>query len=408
MPAAALHRLRGRYLRRCPVQVDDAGIAARGRSARDEDLAHVIERMAAVVADQGVALAEALPRASSGGVEASHRLVGARVEGAAVGRHVDPRVKRQVQRPPCRARAGHRRSCAPPGTSGPPSVISISPLLQRGDARVPTAGRHALPKAPRIGVRVEDVRLDEAVELGVLVPAGEEQGPVHEVGQAAAEDVVARRHVHRRVRARGGVPHRGAGVVVDRVGLGCVVAHRVVGEHLPVLEQRDVHAHHRPVDNRAPLAHFALVVVTAAAAASASLAVAAMVRRSSRRSSAGSWATESSSSWPSNGARGAVVSKRGRGGYGRREMEAATRRRERTRRGAGPCGAGVAAPQPALHCAEEERGWRLAANERTELAHLAASLVCEELSGGRACLAAEPAGAGAPLSGPSNYLAKRP
>ena len=45
----------------------------------------------------------------------------------------------------------------------------------------------------------------------------------------------------------------GAREVLHRVGLGCVVADRVVGEHLPVGEQRDVHAHHRPVDDRAPL-----------------------------------------------------------------------------------------------------------------------------------------------------------
>ena len=254
LPAAVRHRRRSRYLRRSPVDVDDAGIIARGPSARDEDLAHVIEGMAAVVAVQGVALAEVLPRASSGCIEAPHRRVGTGVEGTAIGRYVHPRIQRLVERGRVeRAQTTVRFEHLRHGRSA--RGDQRLPVGKGGDARVPPSGRHVRPKAPRIGVRVEEVRLHEAVELGVHGPTGDEQGSVHEVDQAAAKDVVARGHVHRRLRAGGGVPHRGAGVVLDRVGLGCVVAHRVIREHLSVREQRHVHGHHRPVDNRAPLAH---------------------------------------------------------------------------------------------------------------------------------------------------------
>jgi hypothetical protein len=102
------------------------------------------------------------------------------------------------------------------------------------------------------------VRLNDALELGILVPAREEQRPVREVGQAAAEDVVAGVHVHRSLDAGGGVPHSRASVVVHREGLGRCIADRVVREHLPVLEQRHVHTHNRPVDQRAPLTHIPL------------------------------------------------------------------------------------------------------------------------------------------------------
>ena len=103
--------------------------------------------------------------------------------------------------------------------------------------------------------RVEDVRLDDAVELRVLVAAGEEHPAVEEVRQPAAEDVEARVDVDRRLRAGLRIPDRRARVVVHRVGLGRVVADRVVRQHLAVRQQRDMHADDRPVDDGPPLAH---------------------------------------------------------------------------------------------------------------------------------------------------------
>src|SRR6185436_13929932 len=97
LPAAVRHRRRSGYLRRSPVQVDDARVFAGELAAGDEDLAHVIHRMAAVVAVQAVARAEGLPRASSCRAEAAHRLVGTRVEGPAIGRYVHPGIQRQVE-----------------------------------------------------------------------------------------------------------------------------------------------------------------------------------------------------------------------------------------------------------------------------------------------------------------------
>ena len=106
--------------------------------------------------------------------------------------------------------------------------------------------------------------------------------------------------VHRRLRAGRGVPDRRAGVVVDVVALGRQIAHRVVGEDLPVLEQRDVDPDDRPIDDRPPTAELARILGGARAAAAVKRSgVAASVRRSNRRSVArSSGATASSSRWP--------------------------------------------------------------------------------------------------------------
>ncbi len=258
LAAAVLHRRGSSDLRGGPIQVDDSGIPARCSSARDQDLADVEVDVAAVRAVQRVTLAKALPGASPGGVEASHRRVRTRVEGPPVGGDVDPRVERQVERSRgerAQAAVGHAH------LRGVRAALRDQhlPISQGSHGRVPAVRRHVRPKAPRVGVRIEDMCLDDAVELRVLVPAGDEQGPVHEVRQAAAEDVVARGHGDRRLRSSSWVPHGGAGVVVNRIGLARVVSHRVVREHLAVLEQGRVDAHDRPVFDRAPLPHLTLV-----------------------------------------------------------------------------------------------------------------------------------------------------
>jgi hypothetical protein len=79
-------------------EVDHPCVLARVAPAGDEHLANVEQRVAAVVSVQRVALAEALPCTVAVGVEDAHRLIRAGVEGPAVGRLVDPRIQRQVQR----------------------------------------------------------------------------------------------------------------------------------------------------------------------------------------------------------------------------------------------------------------------------------------------------------------------
>ena len=76
--------------------------------------------------------------------------------------------------------------------------------------------------------------------------------------EPAAEDVEAGVDVHGGVGSRGGVPNRGPCVVVDGK-VSVAVTDRVVGQHLAVGQQGDVHPDHRPVLNRAPLAHQVLV-----------------------------------------------------------------------------------------------------------------------------------------------------
>ena len=246
------HRCGRGHLRRRAVDVDDPGVGARAGSARDEDLPDVVEGAAAVAAVQRVALAEGLPRPATAGVERAHGLVRARVEGAAVGSHVEPRVQRQVER------RGVERAQAARGRADLRHVGAALgdqhlAVAQRGDARIPPAGRHVGAEAPRVRRRVEGVGLDDPVQLCVLVAARQEDRPVRQVREPAAEDVEAGIDVDRRLRPGRRVPHRGAGVVMDRIGLGRVVADGVVGEHLAVREQRDVDADHGPVHDRAPL-----------------------------------------------------------------------------------------------------------------------------------------------------------
>ena len=84
--------------------------------------------------------------------------------------------------------------------------------------------------------------LDDAVQLLVSIPAGDEHPAVDEMAQPAAEDVVAGVDVDRRLGARRRIPDGRARMVLQDVLLGGEVANRVVRENLPVRQQRNVHA----------------------------------------------------------------------------------------------------------------------------------------------------------------------
>ena len=157
------------------------------------------------------------------------------------------------------------------GVSTRPEVMSISPLLSGVTVGYQRPPSHVRAEAPQVRRGIEDMRLDDAVELLVLVAAGDEHPAVEEMREAAAEDVEAGVDVDRRLRARRRIPHRRARVVLHRVRLGRVVADRVVGQHLAVRQQRDVDADDRPVDDRTPLAHVLRAPAAAAAAVRAAL-----------------------------------------------------------------------------------------------------------------------------------------
>ena len=97
------------------------------------------------------------------------------------------------------------------------------------------------------------MRLDNPVQLRILVAAGEEQRAVDEVGEPRAEDVEARIDGGRRVRPRHGVVDGGSREVVHRKALRRAIADGVPGQHLAVRQQGHVNADDRPVDDRAPL-----------------------------------------------------------------------------------------------------------------------------------------------------------
>ena len=258
MLAPAVGHRRGRVDHRFRVvDVDDPRVSARAAAAGDEHLAHVVERVAAVAAVDGVALAEGLPGAGPVRVELSHRLVGTGVERPAVRRHVEPRIERQVQR---------RRAQRPQRSSRRAHLGDVRAALgdqhlavaQRRDRRIPPLGRHVRAEAPGIRQVVEHMGLDDPVERRVLVPACQEQHPVAQVGETAAEHVEPG-HVHLCLGAGLWIPDRGAREVVDGERLRGPVADGVVGQHLPVRQHGHVHPHDRPVDERAPAAHLVLV-----------------------------------------------------------------------------------------------------------------------------------------------------
>jgi hypothetical protein len=253
LAAAKRHRRGGAHLRRCPVRVDHARVVGRATAARDERLADVEDRVAAVAAVDGVALAVGLPRAAAGRVELPKRRIRARVEDAAVGRHVHPRIERQVERGGAERT---ERSVRPPHLRHVRTAFRDEHLAVRegGDRRVPAPRGHVGSEAPSVGHWIEEMRLDDPVQLLILVAAGDEQRAVCEVGEAGAEDVVSRVDVDRGLRARGRVVHRGPGEGLIGKRLRGAVADRVPGEHLPVGQQSDVDPHNRPVHDRTPLA----------------------------------------------------------------------------------------------------------------------------------------------------------
>ncbi len=225
-------------------------------AARDEDLPRGEDRVAAVVPVDRVALPVGLPRAGAARGDRAHRLVRPRVERAAVGRHVQPRVERKVQR---RGAQRPDRSRRRPHLGQVRAALRDQHLAvaQRRDARIPALDGHVGAERPRGAV--VDVRLTDALQRRVLVAAGEEERAVGQVREAAAEDVVPREHGRRRVGAGHRVPQRRAGEGVLGVGLRRLVADGVVGEDLAVGHQGDVDADHRPVRQRPPAPRDVLV-----------------------------------------------------------------------------------------------------------------------------------------------------
>jgi hypothetical protein len=64
-------------------------------------------------------------------------------------------------------------------------------IVQRRDSRIPAARRYVRAEAPQVRQGIEEVSLDDAVELLILVPTGHEHPSVDEMREAAAEDVEA-------------------------------------------------------------------------------------------------------------------------------------------------------------------------------------------------------------------------
>ena len=135
-----------------------------------------------------------------------------------------------------------------------PEVISISPLCN-----AVTVGyqRPAAMFGPRLQLlRTGSKRCVWTIPFSCwsLFPPARNIRPSSEMRQPAAEDVEAGIDVDRRLGARHRIPHRRTREVLHRIPLGRVVPDRVVGEHLAVRQQRNVHTDDRPIDDRAPLA----------------------------------------------------------------------------------------------------------------------------------------------------------
>jgi hypothetical protein len=103
------------------------------------------------------------------------------------------------------------------------------------------------------------VCLDDSGQRRVLVAARDEQRPIAQVRETAAEDVEARVHPHVRLGPGLRVPDGGPGERVVLEGLRGPVTDRVICQHLAVGQQRHVHANDRPVDQRSPAPHLVLV-----------------------------------------------------------------------------------------------------------------------------------------------------
>ena len=141
------------------------------------------------------------------------------------------------------------------------------PIRLRCHARVPALVLHVGGPGPRVRGGVEDVGCPDPGEVWpsfAVVSARGEDPAIHQVGQAAAEEVHTGRRVHRREAAVSGVPDGGSreGVIAVRgVSIGLVLRNaRVVREDLAVRKQRYVDRYDRPVDEVAPAAYLGGVV----------------------------------------------------------------------------------------------------------------------------------------------------
>ena len=240
------------HLRSGAVRVDHERGVGRWAAAGHECLADVEDGVAPVTAVDGVALAERLPRAAAGGVELAQRLIGPRVEDATIGCNVQPGVERKVER--SRAQGSQGPICLPHlGDIGTALRDQHLAVRQRRDRRIPAPGGHVRAEAPVVGRGVEQMRLDDPLELRILVSAGDEQRPVEQVGETSAEDVEPRIDGRRRVCPRDRVVDGGACEVLNGKRLGRGIADRVPSEHFAVRKQSHVNPDDGPVNHRPPL-----------------------------------------------------------------------------------------------------------------------------------------------------------
>ena len=231
------------------------------------------------------------------GFERPKRLVGTGIERQPVRRDVHPGVERQAQRRGAERTqvAGQRPNLGRIHASRGDQHLAV---VQGRYGRIPAAGCHVRAERPGVCRRIEEVGLDDAVQLLVLVPTGHEHPAVDEMGQPAAEDVEAGVDVDRRLGAGDRIPDGRSCVVLHGIRLGRVVADRVVRENLAVRKQCNVHSDDRPIDDRTPLADVLSTPAIMAAAALAYLALTARVCASSVRSCLAVSTTASSAAWP--------------------------------------------------------------------------------------------------------------
>ena len=97
------------------------------------------------------------------------------------------------------------------------------------------------------------MRLDDALELRVLVAARDEQRAVEEVRETGAEDVVTLIDRGGCMGTRDGVVDGGSRKVVNGKGLRRRIADGVEGEHFAVRKQRHMNADDGPGGDWAPL-----------------------------------------------------------------------------------------------------------------------------------------------------------
>ena len=132
-------------------------------------------------------------------------------------------------------------------------MISISPFVSGVTDGYQRPAAMFGPRLQPLVCGVEQMRLDDALELRVLVAAGDEERTVEEVGETGAEDVETLIDSGRRMGARDRVVDGGSREVVNGKGLRRRIADGVPGEHFAVRKQSHVNANDGPVDDRSPL-----------------------------------------------------------------------------------------------------------------------------------------------------------